>query len=129
MHRLNFLGFFRGYKPTTREEEVGGGDSVGGCGVGRGARQIKGEDREEHLKGRNVNHKAVRNYVWTRMLPSRGIPGRQLWVALHSGGGGTHSWKASKHVNEPYSGCLFTTTFSQKENKLPHLTGVPSPDF
>lgn len=34
-----------------------------------------------------------------------------------------------KHVNEPYSvldyGCLFTTTFSKKKNKLHHLAGAP----
>lgn len=46
---------------------------------------------------------------------------------------GTHTaGKPVKHVNEPYSvldcGCLFTTTFSEKKNKLHHLAGVP-PDF
>lgn len=79
------LTFSLGYKSTAREKEVGGGDSVGGCRVGSGGRKIKRRDSEVNtFKGRNVNHKAVWNYVWTWMLLNRGIPRRQLWVALHT---------------------------------------------
>lgn len=37
-------------------------------------------------KQRNANHKTVRNYVRSWIPSSTGIPGRQLWVALNTGG-------------------------------------------
>lgn len=119
-----------GYKSTMREKEVGGGDSVGGCGVGIGGRQIKREDREEHLK----------EGMWIIRLCGimYGHGCCQAEVSLGDSFGwpyilGTHTaGKPVKHVNEPYSvldcGRLFTTTFSEKKNKLHHLAGVP-PDF
>lgn len=91
---------------------------------GSEGRQIKGRA----FRRRNVNHMAAWSYVWTWMLLSRGFPGRQLWVALHSGD--THSWSPARHVNRPYSGLewgwLFTTTFSKEKNKLYHLERVPT---
>ena len=73
-----------------------------GWGVG-GGRKIKREDREVNtFKERNVNHTAVWNYVWTWMLPNRGIPRRQLWVASHTGD--THTaGEPVKHAKRPYS--------------------------
>lgn len=76
---------------------------------------------------KNVNHKAVQNYVRTWMLVHRRIPRKQLWVALHTIERQTAG--KLKYVNEPYSvldcGCVFTTTWtSKKKNKLHHSAGV-----
>lgn len=90
---------------------------MGGYRVSNGGRKIKRIDREVHLNRRNVNHKAVSNYEWTWMLPNRGIPRRQHWVALQTGDTHTQLEGLVKHVNESYSGlgcgCLFTTTEKQ----------------
>lgn len=48
-------------------------------------RESKGRQIQWEKKQRNVNHKTVRNYVWSWILSSSGIPRRQLWVALNTG--------------------------------------------